>query len=377
MVILLKEHGIDDITIGEGSVTGHRDKHAYAHAVDQLGYNTLKQRYGVRVINVMERPFEKIDLGDDVTLNFNQDILHSDFVINLPVLKTHIQTVVSLGIKNLKGTIDMKSRKKCHSPDPVRDLHFMVARLAEPMPPMLTVIDGLFSNERGPGFDGRIRRSNLLIASTDVLAADVAGAAVLGHRATDVPYLAQAAARQHRSTDPADIVIVGEPIASVASRHEYGYDYAQDEEGNWLPTPLLKQGMKGISFRKYDATICTYCSPINGLVLNAIREVWREDNDWDRIEILSGKAMQPAKGMDKTILMGKCIYQANKDNPDINEMIAVKGCPPDPEQILKALHRAGIPVKEKWFTATERLPGLLMPLYQNKPEFEEALFHVV
>jgi len=38
--------------------------------------------------------------------------------------------------------------------------------------------------------------------------------------------------------------------------------------------------------------------------------------------------MKPTPGKKKTILIGKCIYQANKDNPDIQEMIAVKGCPP-------------------------------------------------
>ena len=55
-----------------------------------------------------------MDLVDGVKLSFNPDILNCDFVVNLPVMKTHIAAVVSLGIKNLKGVIDIPSRKECH-----------------------------------------------------------------------------------------------------------------------------------------------------------------------------------------------------------------------------------------------------------------------
>jgi len=116
VIILLKERGVDDITIGEGTVTMRpKDTATPAHAFETLGYNVLKQKYGIKYINVFERPFEKVDLGDGVELSFNTDILNSDFVVDLPVMKAHNQTVVSLGIKNLKGTIDIPSRKRCHT----------------------------------------------------------------------------------------------------------------------------------------------------------------------------------------------------------------------------------------------------------------------
>ncbi|NIS59555.1 MAG: DUF362 domain-containing protein [Proteobacteria bacterium] len=151
ITLILKERGIHDITIGEGMVTTDpRDRETPAHAFKTLGYDVLKKRYGVKVINVFERPFEKVDLGDGVVLNFNRDILMSDFVVDLPVLKTHVQTVVSLGIKNLKGTIDIPSRKKCHNATPEKDLHHMVSKLSRPMPPMFTLLDGIYTNERGP-----------------------------------------------------------------------------------------------------------------------------------------------------------------------------------------------------------------------------------
>ncbi len=193
MVVLLKERGIDDITIGEGSVISKpKDLETPAHAFKTLGYEVLKKRYGVKYLNTFERPFEKVHVGEGITLNFNRDILESDFVVNLPVLKTHTQTVVSLGIKNLKGTIDIPSRKKCHNPMPGQDLHRMVSKLFLPMPPMFTLLDGIYTSERGPNVDGQARRSNLLVASSDVLSADMVGARVLGIEPTNVPHLVRA-----------------------------------------------------------------------------------------------------------------------------------------------------------------------------------------
>jgi len=138
MVVLLKECGVDDILIGEGTVLSDLKATVdQEHAFEALGYDVLQKRYGVKLVNIWKRPFKKVDLGDEVILKFNGDILESDFVVDLPVLKTHSMTVVSLGIKNLKGMIDIPSRKKCHNTDPKKDLHFMVARLADRMPPCL------------------------------------------------------------------------------------------------------------------------------------------------------------------------------------------------------------------------------------------------
>lgn len=375
VVILLKERGIRDITIGEGTVTMNpRDRETPAHAFETLGYGVLRKRYGVKHVNAFERPFEKVDLGDGVVLRFNPDILESDFVVDLPVLKTHNQTVVSLAIKNLKGVLDINSRKKCHSADPTKDLNYLIARLPDRLPPIFALLDGIFTNERGPGFDGRMRRSNLLVASSDVLSADLVGARVLGYDPSEVPHLVHAARNHNRPLDLSDIEIVGEPVEEVTAPHEYDFSYTETEDGS-LPVPMAKQGIKGLFYRKYDLSMCTYCSGLNGLILTAIRNAWSGE-PWDDVEVLTGKMMKPTAGKKKTILIGKCIYQANKDSPDIQEMIAVKGCPPKPEAIVKALHRAGIDVNPSLFENIELLPGFFMARYEGKAEFDESFFKI-
>ena len=373
VVIVLKEFGVEDITIGEGSVLfDPKDHETPAHAFEYLGYNKLRDKFGVKVVNVFERPFEKTDLGDGVELNFNVDYLSSDFVVDLPVLKTHAQTVVSLGIKNLKGLIDMNSRKKCHSADQSRNLHFMVAHLAGKLPQCLTVIDGIYSNERGPGFDGKIRRSDVLIASRDVLSADKVGAKILGYDVPQVPHLRYACRQFSRPDDLSDVEVVGETIDRFQMHLRYAFSY---NEENTLPLPFEKMGIKGLSYPKYDDTICTYCSVLTGIILTAIAFAWQGE-PWDDVEILTGKIMKPATGKKHTILLGKCLYEANRHHPDIQKMIAIKTCPPSPQAVVKALHQVGIMVNPSIFDHVDQAPGFFMERYAGRPEFDESLFRV-
>jgi uncharacterized protein (DUF362 family) len=374
MVLLLKERGIDEITIAEGMTTfDPKDKETPNEAFETLGYNVLRRRYGIKVLNIFERPFKRIDLGAGVVLNFNEDILHCDFIVNLPVLKTHSQTMVSLGIKNLKGLIDIRSRKRCHSPHLGKDLHHMIAKLANKLPPSFTLLDGIYTAERGPFFEGRLRRSNILIGSSDIFSADKVGAKVLGYDPSAVPYLVHAAHDFGRPIDLSDVEVVGEKIEAIASRHEYAFPYTEDGS---LPKPMQRMGIKGLSYWKYDDTICTYCSGLSTVILMAIANAWK-GKPWDEIEILTGKIMKPTPGKKKTILIGKCMVQGNRDNADIKEMIAVKGCPPDLKGTLKALQQAGIDASPTFFENMDMAAGFFMKRYEGNPEFEESFFKIV
>ena len=373
MVVLLKERGIQDITIGEGTVLAKaKDMTTPAHAFKSLGYDVLKKRYGVKPVITFERPFKKVHLGEGITLNFNRDILESDFVVNLPVLKTHTQTMVSLGIKNLKGTIDIPSRKKCHSPGPGQDLHRMVSKLFVPMPPMFTLLDGIYTAERGPNVDGQARRSNLLVASSDLLSADLVGARILGFDPGKVPHLVYAGQALNRPVDLSNVEVVGDKIEDAVSPHEWTFPYNDD---GTLPLAMEKMGIQGVSYRKYDDTICTYCAGLTRVMLMDIARAWK-GTPFDDVEILTGKVMQAAPGRKKTLLLGKCIYEANKNNPNIREMIAVKGCPPSHMAIFRALRQAGIQADQDLFEHMDRAMGVHMRKYQGKPEFDESFYQV-
>lgn len=373
IIILLKEKGIKDITIGEGIVTEDpKDKETAKIAYESLGYNKLIEQHGIKVYNIFERPFEKVDLGTGFTVKMNSDMLNSDYLIDIPVLKTHAQCMVSLGMKNLKGLISMPSRKKFHSADLQQDLDFNVAQLANKIPPSLTILDGIYTIERGPGMDGRAHRKNILVASNDLISADLVGAKLLGFDPVTIPHLVQATKDKKRAIDLSDIDIVGEKVEDLASHHAWDYDYAENDT---LPIPYQKAGITGIKFHKYDKSMCTYCSLLNGILLMAIKIAYK-GKPFDNIEIVTGKIKEPTSGNNKTLLVGQCQVNKNKEHPNIKELITIGGCPPNLDELKNKLREAGIRVPGYFFKNINQGPLLFMQRYKDKPEFEESFFQV-
>jgi len=373
VVKYLYEIGARNMIIGEGIITDDpKDRETPKDAFEYLGYNILKDNYGVEIYDTFARPFERVELAEGVTAKMNSDMLHSDFLIDIPVLKTHAQCVVSLGIKNLKGLINIASRKKFHGDDPTYTLHYNVSKLANEAPPSLTIIDGIYTLERGPTFDGKAHRSNILVASRDILSADLVGSSLLDIDPKAVPHLVQAAKDRNRPIDLSDIEIRGETIESLASPHGWEFIY---ENNNTLPLSYAKAGIKGIRYRRYDETMCTFCSFYNGVILTAIKAAWKGE-PFDNIEVLTGKIMEPSPDANKTILLGQCQYNKNKDHPNINQLIAIKGCPPTVDDIQNALKEAGIKAPSYLFKNLEKAPLLFMERYKNKPEFEESFYQI-
>lgn len=376
IVLLLHERGFDDIVIGEGIISEDPNETSVAEdAFEGLGYYKLRDRYGVKVYNAFEREYKKVNLTEDLTARMNADMLDSDFLVDLPVLKTHAQCKVSLGIKNIKGLISIPSRKKFHSADPQQDLHYNVAQLANKIPPCLTILDGIYTLERGPAMDGKAHRGNILVASRDILSADIVGSNLLGIDPAEVPYIVQAAKDRNREPNLSDIEVKGEKIEELAKHHEWDYIY---KENGTLPLPYAKAGIEGIKYHKYDESMCTFCSFYNGIILTAIKTAWkgRDGEPFDNIEVLTGKKMEPTEGMNKTILVGQCQYSRNRDHPNINELIAVKGCPPSVEDLKNALKEAGIKVPSYFFKNIDKAPLLYMQKYQGKPEFSEDFYDI-
>ena len=67
------------------------------------------------------------------------------------------------------------------------------------------------------------------------------------------------------------------------------------------PRDMEKMGIQGLSYRKYDLSLCTYCTPVNGVTLWSIAMAWK-GKAWDDVEVLTGKTMKPTPGKKKTIL---------------------------------------------------------------------------
>jgi hypothetical protein len=121
--------------------------------------------------------------------------------------------------------------------------------------------------------------------------------------------------------------------------------------------------------------MCTYCAEISGTILAAIMKAWK-GQPWDDVELLTGKTMQADPSKKHSILLGKCVSQANKNNTRARHSIPIKGCPPKQDQIIKAFHEAGIDIDPQIIRDVEKWPGYFMKRYAGNPDFDPGHFEV-
>ncbi|HVJ49069.1 DUF362 domain-containing protein [Desulfitobacterium sp.] len=336
LVRLLKENGFNHLTIGEG---GLPKAHSQDPSVYQtIGYEDLAKQYGLELVDFNQGRFGQVDFGN-FTLSIAQSVLDADKIINVPVLKTHNQAKVSLGIKNMKGVLSRKSKMFCHGLGEF-DLLETFPRIIEKLPVALTIIDGVYTLEKGPGHTGKAFRKNLLIASRDPLACDLVGAEVLGYKGEEVPYLQDYAKRNRRSLSLDDLKIKGERLEEHRQFVDYDWEWTKENTG---PIGFEKRGITGLAIRKYDNSLCTGCSVLFNPMLILMMSSFN-GQPFPNIELVSGKSQSASEGFAKTILFGKCACDLNKDNPHIQQAIAVKGCPPDLKDFEELLRAEGIKV---------------------------------
>jgi len=364
LIILLKDFGCQHITIGEGSVVTQKGV-GTMDAFEGLGYRALEKRYGVTLLDLNKSKTEKFVFHDDLSLHIARDAVASDFLIDFPVLKTHGQTKVSLGLKNLKGCLKLQSKRLCHNA--ALDLEYCFSHIADFLKPALTIVDGIYALEKGALHFGKAYRKDLIIASTDILGADMAAAKTIGYDSSEIKHFEYFASRHEKSLSLEDYRIVGEKLEDHIAPLKWDWTWTADNTG---PGIFQKFGITGVALPKYDDSLCSGCSPIanmaNILVLSAFK-----GEPLPKIEILNGKKMQGRAGYEKTVLLGNCIQKANEKNPYIKEAVEVKGCPPSEQDVVSALTSAGLDVNEAVYHNYMKEQS---EKYNGKDGFEKVLF---
>ena len=336
----LKDFGVSDITIAEGSAR-QEEMNSETHIIyERLNYAYLNSMYGVKIRDLNQEDHLKTKLGP-FSLRIAKRILEAEYLINLPALKTHSATKITLGFKNLKGTLRQSSKKACHNPDHSIDEYLV--QLAAKLYPQLVITDGLYSLERGPMYTGYAHRTDLIMASRDMFSNDCVGATLLGFEPKDVEHLSAFAELYDRSLDIKDINIKGLEPAEHALHLEYDTPWSKD---GLVPEIFEKQGIEGIQMRNPGRSMCTGCSKVFPAVLMMLLGAYK-GQPYDNIEILSGKAMKPSGTAKTTFFMGDCNYAVNRKDGGVKEGVWLKGCPPRIDETIKIFNEYGIDFKEK------------------------------
>ena len=132
--------------------------------------------------------FLDTDIPDGVDLKackIYDDVLKADVLINIPIAKHHSLARLTLGMKNLMGTI--YNRPQMH-----RDLGQRLADLVSRVRPTLTMVDAvrmLMRNGPTGGSLDDVKQADTLIVSPDIVAADSYAATLFELNPEDLAYV--------------------------------------------------------------------------------------------------------------------------------------------------------------------------------------------
>lgn len=143
----LKDRGVNRIIVGDGSGMGYSATKAF----EICGYTDLAERYGLRLVDLERDHFVKQPVaieGPFKNLEIARMVFECDFLVNVPVMKAHMETLITCSLKNLKGVMPRAMKSAFHGVD----LHRAIAQLNSVVSPHLILVDGLqgdLSSETG------------------------------------------------------------------------------------------------------------------------------------------------------------------------------------------------------------------------------------
>ena len=287
-----RAHGISDISIIEGSWVGADTLPAMRRA----GYDKVCDKYNVPFYDLksdatrsVKTPTGKIDVCARA--------LDAGLLVHLPVLKGHCQTFMTCALKNLKGCLPDREKRRFHT----LGLMKPIAALAAVLKPRLSIVDSICGDlnfEEG----GTPVETNRMYLGTDPVQLDAYGAGLMGLSLSQVDYigLAERYGAGFTAFDEGDLVNLNAP--------EDVKIYPRPSGTVARLTRHVKQDMA-----------CSAC------FANLVRALYATDYAND-VDICIGQGWQ-GKAFDG-LGIGRCCKGARS---------CVMGCPPTAEQIANTL----------------------------------------
>ncbi len=174
----LKDAGYHNITIGEGTNSGYYRNNI--SVISRLKVDCLARYFGVEIRDLNQDPPQFVEFEKGVRAGVAETCFQSDFMINLPKIKTHFEIGMSVCLKNLMGClVGQENKKKTH-----QDLAKNIVNLNQQLQPHLHVVDGLIAMEGLGPTRGKPLNLGLILGGTDPYLLDLvcAGLAGFDHR---------------------------------------------------------------------------------------------------------------------------------------------------------------------------------------------------
>lgn len=221
IVNLVLRKGAGRVKIAEGAAypTGAYDSMA---AFEAVGLKKIAQKKDVELIDLNSYDSVDINISNGLTLDWirvGRAVLEADVVINVPVLKTHRGTLLSVCLKNMGvGCATREEKKRLHRlgiDEGIVDVYSVVK-------PSFNIVDGIVALEGdGPNLPpGKSKPVGLLIGGKDGLAVDAVCARIMGLDPIQVKHLNLAHQQGFGELNLEEIKVEGLPIEDVVTRFE-------------------------------------------------------------------------------------------------------------------------------------------------------------
>jgi uncharacterized protein (DUF362 family) len=188
---IVHDAGASEIIVGDDPGWGLTSSEAYA----AWGHENLIEDFGGTLVPFDTLPRFEVEVRANRLLRrvslpgLFRDI---DVVINVPKMKTHMLTNVSLGLKNLHGLVPDEQRLLYHR----GDVEIKLVDILSACTPHLTVIDGIWALEgQAPLYGKPITNMNTLVTGNNPVAVDAVGASIMGFDPFELGALREASRR--------------------------------------------------------------------------------------------------------------------------------------------------------------------------------------
>ena len=181
-------------------------------AFQVTGMAEMCERNGVEWINLRHEK-DRVELpipgGAALKKIVVPRIVAESGIVSAAKMKTHTETGVTLGMKNLFGLLPDKFKGKYHT----KGMHKVVADITTAINPHLTVVDGFVAMEgRGP-VGGSPVQMETIVAGRDVVAVDATASRLMGIDPHEIGHIMMAHERGLGEVD--SVEVVGETLANA------------------------------------------------------------------------------------------------------------------------------------------------------------------
>ena len=305
LIQMLSDVGVGKIFIAESTFGDRKMTDMFFR---KTGYAELAQKYGIGLFNLNGSEAVEVEVKNPLVLEklrIGREVHEADKIINLPNMKVHYATGITLALKNMKGLLVGDAKRHCHEVG----LDKAIVDLNKTIRPHLNIVDAISCMERMGPRGGDTVGLNLLMAGESSAEVDCIGCAVMGYDIEEVRHLKYFI--EESGIDPGGIEVVGENIEDV--RH-----------------PFRKVTLDSIvpgNFSMHNRDACSSC--VNAFLLSCSL---LDGVPSDSVDVYMGsKTEEGASSSAMKIAFGNCCPQDRRYD------IRIPGCPPYPFALKERL----------------------------------------